>query len=133
LKPFLVVCIEPTLANLQYIMDFDKPPDDENIPLLPDPPVLEPPPDVQDGIIDAGDRLEHLQGELCKEALEAQKKELVKAFYGEIALKYNLRTREIDYSQFKFDEDGKTLYWVAGNKEIRISTVQGTIKFRGLE
>ena len=28
---------------------------------------------------------------------------------------------QIDYDQFKIADDGKTLYWVVGDKEIRIT------------
>ena len=30
---------------------------------------------------------------------------------------------KMDYDQFKISDDGKTLYWVAGDKEIRITAI----------
>ena len=33
---------------------------------------------------------------------------------------------KIDYDQFKISDDGKTLFWVVGDKEIRITAKQGS-------
>ena len=39
---------------------------------------------------------------------------------------------KIDYDQFKISDDGKTLLWVVGDKEIRIIAKQGSAEFLSL-
>ena len=39
---------------------------------------------------------------------------------------------KIDYDQFKISDDGKTLFWVVGDKEIRITAKQGSAEFLSL-
>ena len=39
---------------------------------------------------------------------------------------------KIDYDQFKISDDGKTLFWVVGDKEIRITAKQGRAEFLSL-
>ena len=39
---------------------------------------------------------------------------------------------ELDYDQFKLSDDGKTRYWVDGDKEIRLTAKQGTVSFLSL-
>ena len=40
---------------------------------------------------------------------------------------------KIDYDQFKISDDGKTLFWVVGDKEIRITAKQGSAEFLSLD
>ena len=39
---------------------------------------------------------------------------------------------KIDFDQFKISDDGKTLFWVVGDKEIRITAKQGGAEFLSL-
>ena len=39
---------------------------------------------------------------------------------------------KIDYDQFKISDDGKTLFWIVGDKEIRITAKQGSAEFLSL-
>ena len=39
---------------------------------------------------------------------------------------------KIDYNQFKISDDGKTLFWIVGDKEIRITAKQGSAEFFSL-
>ena len=39
---------------------------------------------------------------------------------------------KIDYDQFKISDDGKTLFWIVGDKEIRITAKQGGAEFLSL-
>ena len=72
-----------------------------------------------------------LRGELQKSAVEAQKKRLVKTFY-EIGKRYKIGPGKIDYNQFKISDDGKTLFWIVDDKEIRITAKQGSAEFLSL-
>ncbi len=117
-------------------VDFDNPAFDpeeaDDISDLPNP-ILDPPFDDQLRIGNLGDNLQNLRDELQQSELEEQKKRLVGAFYTEVERRYSLRPDEnIDYKQFEIDNDGKTLYWLQGNTPIRISSVKGAIRFRGL-
>ena len=76
--------------------------------------------------------IDDLRGELRKSTVEAQKKRLVKTFYDEIGKRYEMAPRKIDYDQFKISDDGKTLFWVVGDKEIRITAKQGSAEFLSL-
>ncbi len=119
-----------------FNVDFDNPAFDpeeaEDISDLPSP-VLDPPLDDQLRIGNLGDNLQNLRDELQQSELEEQKKRLVGAFYTEVERRYRLRPNEnIDYKQFEIDKDGKTLYWLRGDTRIRISSVKGAIRFRGL-
>ncbi len=91
-----------------------------------------PPSDVQLQIGNLGDNLQNLRDELQQTALDEQKKRIVGAFYIEIEHDYGgLRRNEtIDYKQFEVESDGKTLYWVHGDKKICVSAVKGAIHFR---
>ena len=57
---------------------------------------------------------------------------LVKIFYDEIGKRYKMVPEKIDYNQFRLSDDGKTLYWVVGDKEIRITAKQGPATFLSL-
>ena len=76
--------------------------------------------------------IDDLRGELRKSAIEAQKKRLVRTFYDEIEKRYKMVTDKIDYDQFKISDDGKTLFWIVGDKEIRITAKQGSAEFLSL-
>ena len=76
--------------------------------------------------------IDDLRGDLRKTAVEAQKKRLVKTFYDEIGKRYEMAPGKIDYDQFKISDDGKTLFWVVGDKEIRITAKQGSAEFLSL-
>ena len=39
---------------------------------------------------------------------------------------------KINYDQFKISDDGKTLFWIVGDKEIRITAKQGSAEFLSL-
>ena len=39
---------------------------------------------------------------------------------------------KIDYDQFKISDDGKTLFWIFDDKEIRIAAKQGSAEFLSL-
>ena len=39
---------------------------------------------------------------------------------------------KIDYDQFKISDDGRTLFWIVGDKEIRITAKQGGAEFLSL-
>ena len=76
--------------------------------------------------------IDDLRGELRKSAVEAQKKRLVRTFYDEIEKRYKMATDKIDYDQFKISDDGKTLFWIVGDKEIRITAKRGSAEFLSL-
>ena len=56
----------------------------------------------------------------------------MKIFYDEIGKRYKMAQEKIDYNQFRISDDGKTLYWVVGDKEIRITSKQGPATFLSL-
>ena len=100
---------------------------------LPHPP-MEPPFDVQQQLNASGDNLQGLQEELRVAEFEAQKKHLVDSFYNEVSHTYGLRLKgRIDYSQFRIDPDGKTLYWTPDDKKISIAAMRGKFRFLGLD
>ena len=111
--------------------DPDGPGEDDDL-VLPDPPVMEPPFDVQQLLNASGDNLQGLQDlqeELREAELEAQKKRLIDCFYNEVSHTYGLRPEgRIDYSQFGIDPDGKTLYW-----KMSIAATRGKYRFLGLD
>ena len=76
--------------------------------------------------------IDDLRGELRKSAVEAQKKRLLKTFYDEIGKRYEMAPGKIDNDQFNISDDGKTLFWVVGDKEIRITAKQGSAEFLSL-
>ena len=76
--------------------------------------------------------IDDLRGELRKSAVEAQKKRLVNTFYDEIGERYKMAPGKIDYDQFKISDDGKTLFLVVDDKEIRIPAKQGSAEFLSL-
>ena len=76
--------------------------------------------DDQRIILNPSGAIDDLRGELRKTAVEAQKKRLVKTFYDEIERRYKMVPSKTDYNQFKISDDGKTLFWIVGDKEIRI-------------
>ena len=76
--------------------------------------------------------IDDLRGELRKSAVEAQKKRLVRTFYDEIEKRYKMVTDKIDYDQFKISDDGKTLFWIVGDKKIRITAKRGSADFLSL-
>ena len=57
---------------------------------------------------------------------------LVKTFYDEIEKRYKMTPGKIDYDQFKISDDGKTLFWIVGEKEISITAKQGSAEFLSL-
>ena len=100
---------------------------------LPDPP-REPPLDVQQQLNASGDNLQDLQDELRHVELRAQKKRLVDTFYNEVSHTYGLRPEDkIDYSQFGFDSDGKTLYLTPADKKISVAAMRGGFRFLALD
>ena len=64
--------------------------------------------------------------------LKPRKKRLVKTFYDEIGKLYKMAPGKIDYDQFKISDDGKTLFWIVGDTEIRITAKQGSAEFLSL-
>ena len=86
------------------------------------------PTDVDQRIIsNQSNSIADLRGQLKQNTLDSQKQKLVKIFYDEIGKRYRMTPEKIDYNQFRTSDDGKTLYWVVGDKEIRITTKQGSV------
>ena len=56
----------------------------------------------------------------------------MKIFNDEIGKRYKMAPEKIDYNQFRISDDRKTLYWVVGDKEIRITSKQGPATFLSL-
>ena len=106
--------------------DYDDDDDiDERMPMVPD--------DVDQRIIsNQNDSIADLRGQLRQNALDGQKQKLVKIFYDEIGKRYKMAPEKIDYNQFRMSDDGKTLYWVVGDKEIKITSKQGPATFLSL-
>ena len=105
--------------------DYDDDDIDDILPLVPD--------DVDQRIIsNQNDSIADLRGQLRQNALDGQKQRLVKIFYDEIGKRYKMAPEKIDYNQFRLSDDGKTLYWVVGDKEIRITAKQGQATFLSL-
>ena len=98
---------------------------DERLPMVPT--------EVDQRIIsNQNDSIADLRGQLRQNALDGQKQNLVKIFYDEIGKRYKMAPEKIDYNQFRISDDGKTLYWVVGDKEIRITAKQGSATFLSL-
>ena len=107
--------------------DYDDDTDDidDRLPMVPT--------DVDQRIIsNQNDSIADLRGQLRQNALDGQKQKLVKIFYDEIGKRYKMAPEKIDYNQFRMSDDGKTLYWVVGDKEIRITSKQGPATFLSL-
>ena len=64
--------------------------------------------------------------------LKPRKKRLVKTFYDEIEKRYKMAPDKTDYSQFEISYDGKILFWIVDDKEIRINAKQGSAEFLSL-
>ena len=76
---------------------------------------------------------EKLEADFKKEALEKLKKSFMDTFYLEVCKRYGIKHRLIDYNQFRLSEDGKTLFWVVGDKvEIRMTALRGETEFLSL-
>ena len=89
--------------------------------------------EFQRHILNQSTHLENLIGSDKEQALLAQQKLLVKEFYKEIQQRYDIEASYMPtYDNFKLDADGKTLYWVIGDKEIRLTVKQGSTTFRSL-
>ena len=109
----------PTLEEDDYDDDVD-----DRLPMVPD--------ETDQRIIFNQSRaIDDLRGELRKSAVEAQKK-LVKTFYDEIEKRYKMAPDKTGYSQFKISDDGKILFWIVGDKEIRITAKQSSAEFLSL-
>ena len=89
-------------------------------------------PRVQEELNTFGDNIQSLRGAIREAELEAQKKRLVDTFYKEVNQAYGLRPDNIDYDQFRIDADGKTLYWMPGDRKILITTTRGGVRFLAL-
>ena len=105
--------------------DYDDDDIDDRLPMVPDE-------TDQRILLNQSGAIDDLRGELRRSAVEAQKKRLVKTFYDEIGKRYEMTPGKIDYDQFKISDDGKTLFWVVGDKEIRITAKQGSAEFLSL-
>ena len=110
----------PTFDEDDYDDDID-----DRLPMVPDE-------TDQRILLNQSGAIDDLRGELRRSAVEAQKKRLVKTFYDEIGKRYEMTPGKIDYDQFKISDDGKTLFWVVGDKEIRITAKQGSAEFLSL-
>ena len=89
--------------------------------------------DINQRIIsNQSDTLADLRGQLRQDSLQTQKRNLVKTFYDEIGKRYSMVPDKDDYDQFRLSDDRKTLYWVVGDKEIRITAKQGPATFLSL-
>ena len=123
------------MADLDFenpTFDPDGPGIDDNYSFdLPDA-IMDPPLRVQQDLNTSGDHIQSLRDELREAELEAQKKRLVDTFYKEVTQRYGLRPDSIDYDQFRIDDDGKTLYWTPGDKNISSSTTRGGVRFLAL-
>ena len=104
------------------IYDDDSDDIDDRLPMVPT--------DVDQRIVsNQNDSIADLRGQLRQNALDGQKQKLVKIFYDEIGKRYRMTPEKIDYNQFRISDDGKTLYWVFIDKEIRITAKQGSATF----
>ena len=99
----------PTFDKDDYDDDID-----DRLPMVPNE-------TAQRILLNQSGAIDDLRGELRKTAAEAQKKRLVKTFYDEIEKRYKMAPGKIDYNQFKILDDGKTLFWIVGDKGIRIT------------
>ena len=93
---------------------------------------MEPVGDVQRDILNHSDHLADLRGQLRESKLDDLKKTLVRTFYDEVGKRYGITPTELDYDQFKISDDGKNLYWLVGDKEIRLSAKKGGATFLSL-
>ena len=95
---------------------------------LPDPPL-----DVQQQLNASGERIQSMRGEIRQGELEDQKKLLVDTFYNEVNRAFGFRLEgRIDYEQFGFDDDGKTLYWTPGDQRSPMTATRGKFDFLAL-
>lgn len=83
---------------------------------------------IKRDIINHAQNLSELKGVLKNAELAAQKERLVKAFYAEVYKRYNIEPTNIDYKTCSMLDDVRTLYWVIGDKEIKLNTDQGRMK-----
>ena len=104
---------------------FDRDDIDDNYPMVPDEP-------VQRHIDEFNDSIDKLRGEVRQSELEQQKQRLVKLFYDEVAKRYNITPETLGYNQFRLSDDGKTLFWIVGDKEFEINAKQGGGTFLSL-
>ena len=94
---------------------------------------LTPDGEFQRTILNQSTHIDTLVGNDKEQALYAQQKLLVKEFYKEIQERYGFDPSFTPkHDNFKLDADGKTLYWVIHDKEIRISAKQGEAAFLSL-
>lgn len=77
--------------------------------------------DEQRIISNKSDRFFELRGEIRDSALEKQKDQLVNTFYNDVAYRYNMRPNRTDSKMFRVSDDGKTLFWVVGDKSMNMS------------
>ena len=74
-----------------------------------------------------------LETEFKKEAHKKLEQSFVDTFYFEVRKRYGIKYRLIDYNQFRLSDDGKTLFWVVGDKEeIRMTALKGKTEFLSL-
>ena len=109
-------------------------PDEDALPVLPEPPVLTPLATLSPQQLgDHGDNIQNLRGELRDSELDEQKHRLVDAYYRVIDEDYGFSPSKVPYDQFTIGEDGKTLYWTPDSgKKIRVTAVKGGVAFRAL-
>ena len=93
---------------------------------------LVPDDDVQRVNQNQSDQISCLRGRLRESAIQSQEKQLQKAFYNEKGKRYKMVPGKLDYDQFRLSDVGKTLYWVVGDKEIRVTAKQGQAIFLSL-
>ena len=94
---------------------------------------LTPDEEFQRSILNRNTHNENLIGDDKDQALNAQQKLLVKEFYNKIQQRYGIEASFMPtHNNIKLDADGKTLYWVVHDKEIRITAKQGTATFLSL-
>ena len=94
---------------------------------------LTPDGEFQRTILNQSTHIDTLVGNDKEPALYAQQKLIVKEFYKEIQERYGFDPSFTPkHDNFKLDADGKTLYWVIHDKEIRISAKQGEAAFLSL-
>ena len=94
---------------------------------------LTPDGEFQRTILNQSTHIDTLVGNDKEQALYTQQKLIVKEFYKEIQERYGFDPSFTPkHDNFKLDADGKTLYWVVHDKEIRITAKQGTATFFSL-
>ena len=114
------------IDNSEFDHEFDDYDDiDDKLHMVPDN-------DDQRIILNKSNQISDFRGQLKQTTLQGHKERLVKAFYNEIDKQYKMVPGKKDYDQFRLLDDGKTLYWVVGDKEIRITAKQGQATFLSL-